>query len=138
MGSPVQRVAGQFVDDVVPCHRWASRKQQLGMYRRGQHQAECEAHRSGLKALRVDEEILEARAPHYQHYTALRGIPVSDYWGTVQINDVEEGTQLVWTGTFEPRIPGTGRLLASLLGLAISRVAGRAVSIAEQSADTGA
>ena len=92
----------------------------------------------GLKVLRVDEEILEARAPHYQHYTALRGIPVSNYRGTVQINDVDEGTQLVWTGTFEPRIPGTGRLLAALLGLAISRIADRAVSIAEQSTRTGA
>jgi hypothetical protein len=91
----------------------------------------------GLKVLRVEEEILEARAPHYQHYTALRGIPVSNYRGTVQINGVDEGTQLVWTGTFEPRIPGTGRLLAALLGLAITRIADRAVSIAEQSADTG-
>jgi hypothetical protein len=44
----------------------------------------------------------------------------------------------VWTGTFEPRIPGTGRLLAALIGLAINAIAGRAVSIAEQSADTGA
>lgn len=92
----------------------------------------------GLKVLRVDEEILEAQPPHYQHYTALRGIPVSNYRGTVQINDADEGTQLVWTGTFEPRIPGTGRFLAALLGLAIGRIASRAITVAEQSKQTDA
>ena len=86
----------------------------------------------GLKVVRADEEILEARPPHYQRYTALRGIPVSDYCGEVQLTEVEAGTELVWTGTFEPRIPGTGRLLAVLLRLAIATIASRAIAAAEQ------
>lgn len=89
----------------------------------------------GLKVVRADEEILEARPPHYQRYTAVRGIPVSHYCGEVHLNEVETGTELVWTGTFEPRIPGTGRLLAVLLRLAIATIASRAIAVAEQSAD---
>lgn len=92
----------------------------------------------GLKFLRVDEEILDAQAPRYQRYTALRGIPVSDYTGEVRLSDVKGETQLVWTGTFKPLIPGTGRLLGTLLGLAISKIADRAIAIAEQSANAGA
>ena len=92
----------------------------------------------GLKILSVDEEIIEARQPHYQHYTALRGIPVSHYSGEVRITEGNSGTEFVWSGTFEPRIPGTGRLLATLLGLAIAKIADRAIAIAEGTANTDA
>ena len=86
----------------------------------------------GLKVVRADEEILEARPPHYQRYTAVRGIPVSNYCGEVQLDELEAGTKLVWTGTFEPRIPGTGTVLALLLRLAIATIADRAIAAAEQ------
>jgi uncharacterized protein YndB with AHSA1/START domain len=89
----------------------------------------------GLKIVRADEEILEARPPHYQRYTAVRGIPVSHYCGEVHLNEVDGGTELVWSGTFEPRIPGTGRLLAVFLRLAIASIADHAIAAAEQSAD---
>ena len=88
----------------------------------------------GLKVVRADEEILEARPPHYQRYTAVRGLPASNYCGEVQLDEVETGTKLIWTGTFEPRIPGTGWLLAALLRLAIGMIANRAIAVAEQSA----
>jgi len=80
----------------------------------------------------ADEKILGARPPHYQRYTAVRGIPVSNYCGEVQLNEVEAGTKLIWTGTFGPRIPGTGWLLAALLRLAIGMIANRAIAVAEQ------
>lgn len=92
----------------------------------------------GLKFLSVDEEILEARQPHYQHYTALRGIPISHYSGEVRLNELDGVTEFVWSGTFEPRIPGTGRLLATLLGLAIAKIAERAIAVAEHTANTDA
>jgi uncharacterized protein YndB with AHSA1/START domain len=91
----------------------------------------------GLKLVRADEEILEARPPHYQRYTAVRGIPVSHYHGEVYLNEVESGTELVWTGTFEPRIPGTGWLLAVLLRLVIATIASRPIAVAQQSTDCG-
>jgi hypothetical protein len=90
----------------------------------------------GLAVLRVDEEILEARPPHYQCYTAVRGIPVSHYRGEVHLDSVDGGTRLVWTGTFEPRIPGSGRLLATLLRLAIGAIATRAIAVAGRHAGT--
>jgi hypothetical protein len=90
----------------------------------------------GMGFLRVDEEILEARRPQFQCYTAVRGIPVSDYRGEVHLDSVDGGTRLVWTGTFEPRIPGSGRLLATLLRLAIGAIATRAIAVAEQDAGT--
>jgi Polyketide cyclase / dehydrase and lipid transport len=90
----------------------------------------------GLGFLRVDEEILEAQPPHYHCYTAVRGIPVSHYRGEVHLDSIDGGTRLVWTGTFEPRIPGSGRLLATLLRLAIGAIATRAIAVAEQHAST--
>ena len=90
----------------------------------------------GLGLLRVDEEILEARPPHYQRYTAVRGFPVSHYRGEVHLDSVDGGTRLVWTGTFEPRIPGSGWFLATLLRLAIGAIATRAIAVAGQHAGT--
>jgi Polyketide cyclase / dehydrase and lipid transport len=90
----------------------------------------------GLGLLRVDEEILEARPPHYQRYTAVRGIPVSRYHGEVHLDSVDGGTRLVWTGAFEPRIWGSGRLLATLLRLVIGAIATRAIAVAEQHSGT--
>ena len=80
--------------------------------------------------------VLEARPPHYQCYTAVRGIPVSHYRGEVHLDSVDGGTRLVWTGTFEPRIPGSGRLLATLLRLAIGAIATRAIAVAGRHAGT--
>lgn len=87
----------------------------------------------GLVVVSADEEILEATPPSYQRYTAVRGLPVSDYCGEVRLDKVGEGTHLVWTGQFEPLIPGTGRLLASLLRLAIARIADAVIAVCEQS-----
>ena len=90
----------------------------------------------GLGFLRVDEEILEARPPHYQCYKAVRGIPVSEYRGEVHLDSVDGRTKLVWTGTFTPRVPGSGRLLATLLGLTIGAIADSAITIAEKDASS--
>jgi hypothetical protein len=90
----------------------------------------------GLGLLSVDEEILEARPPHFQRYTAVRGIPMSRYRGEVHLDSVSGGTRLVWTGVFEPRIPGSGWLLAILLRLAIGAIVTRAIAVAELHAGT--
>jgi hypothetical protein len=86
----------------------------------------------GLGFLRVDEEILEARPPHYQRYTAVRGLPASHYRGEVHLDSVDSATRLVWTGTFEPRIPASGWLLATSLRLVIRAIVTRAIAVAER------
>jgi hypothetical protein len=67
-----------------------------------------------------------------------RWVPVSRYSGEVRLTEVDGATELLWTGTLEPRIPGTGRILATVLGLAIAKIADRAIAIAERAADTAA
>jgi hypothetical protein len=64
----------------------------------------------------------------------VRGIPVSHYRGEVHLDSIDGCTKLVWTGTFAPRIPGSGWLLASLLRLTIGAIANRAIALAEQDA----
>ena len=69
------------------------------------------------------------------------GFAVSHYRGEVHLDSVDGGTRLVWTGTFEPRIPGSGWLLAIFLRLEIGAIASRAIAsraiaVAEQDAGT--
>ncbi|TPG36460.1 SRPBCC family protein [Mycolicibacterium hodleri] len=93
----------------------------------------------GIKFILVDEEILEASPPHYQRYTATRGLPVRDYRGEVRLDPVDGGTHLVWTGAFEPLVPGTGWLLAAFLRVSISRiVSGAYAAVAAQPSARGA
>ncbi|MGZ3676559.1 MAG: SRPBCC family protein, partial [Ktedonobacterales bacterium] len=60
------------------------------------------------------------------------GLPVTGYRGEVRLNAVEAGTQLIWTGTFEPRVPGTSWLIAGFFRMAITLLARRAIAIAEK------
>jgi len=79
--------------------------------------------------LTVDKEILEATSPSYQRYTAVRGLPAYDYRGEVQIDEVDGRTHVVWTGEFKPRFPGTGPVLAKLLGYSIRRITDRLIAV---------
>lgn len=86
-----------------------------------------------FKAASFDEEIVEARPPHYQRYTGVRGFPVSQYCGEIRLSQVETGTELLWTGTFEQLVPGTGRPLAMFFRAVITMMANRAIRVAEES-----
>lgn len=82
----------------------------------------------------VDEEILEARPPHYQRYIGVRGFPVSQYGGEIRLSQVETGTELLWTVTFQQRVPGTGRPLETIIRAVITSLADHAIGVAEKSA----
>jgi uncharacterized protein YndB with AHSA1/START domain len=86
-----------------------------------------------FKGVSVDEEIVEARPPHYQRYTGVRGFPVSQYCGEIRLSEVDNGTELLWTVSFEQRVPGTGRTLAMIFRAVITKMANRAISVAEES-----
>ena len=63
------------------------------------------------------EQILEYDPPHHLAYTIMRGIPVRGYHADVDLSVAPGGgTTIRWTGAFEPKIPGTGALFASVLG----------------------
>jgi hypothetical protein len=74
----------------------------------------------------------------HQRYTALRGILVSRYSGEVRLTEVKGGHRA--SVDWHVRAPHTriGRLLATVVGLAIAKIADRAINIAEQAADTAA
>jgi hypothetical protein len=44
-------------------------------------------------------------------YTHASSLPVKHYRGEVDLAPAGEGTAIRWVSTFEPKIPGTGRLL---------------------------
>ena len=53
--------------------------------------------------------------------TGACGFPVSQYCGEIRLNEVKAGTELVWSVTFEQRVPGTGRPLGPVIRAVITR-----------------
>jgi Polyketide cyclase / dehydrase and lipid transport len=86
----------------------------------------------GLGVVNVDEEIVEARPPHYQRYRINRGLPVSDHTGEVHIEPLGPGSAVLWTGRFTVKAPGFGPVLRFLLARAIGLLATAAVRRADQ------
>jgi Polyketide cyclase / dehydrase and lipid transport len=87
-----------------------------------------------VKWATVDEEIVEARPPHYQRYIGVRGFPVAQYRGEIRLSQLETGTQLLWTVTFEQKVPGTGRPLTTAFRAVITYLVNHAIRVAEESA----
>ena len=54
------------------------------------------------------EEIVEYDPPRHLAYTLLSGMPVKDYRADVELTADGAGTAIVWKGSFEAKIPGTG------------------------------
>lgn len=100
---------------------------------------------NGLGAIRVvraaglaiEEEILEFEPPRRLGYRIHAGLPLPlrDYRAQVTLEPASAGTSLVWQASFEPRIPGTGRLLAAIVRRLLQRLAtGLAAAAVEASA----
>lgn len=64
-------------------------------------------------------------------YTHTSKLPVRDYRGEVELEPTSTGTAIRWVSTFEPRIPGTGRLMRRALD---GFVAGLVNGLAEHAA----
>jgi uncharacterized protein YndB with AHSA1/START domain len=54
----------------------------------------------------IREEITTFDAPHRMGYKMLSGAPLRDYVGTVELAESGEGTQVNWSVSFTPRLPG--------------------------------
>ena len=44
-------------------------------------------------------------------YTHVSSLPVRDYRGEIDLEPSGDGTSIRWVSSFEPKIPGTGRLI---------------------------
>jgi len=76
------------------------------------------------------EEIVEYEPPTRLAYTILSGQPIRNYKAIVELAPRGGGTAIRWSATFDPKIPGTGRLFsryfAALIGGFAKRLAERA------------
>lgn len=57
-----------------------------------------------------EEEVVAFEPPSHLAYEARRGLPVRYYRGDVRLEPEGGGTRIVWSGSLEPRWPGTGRM----------------------------
>jgi len=76
------------------------------------------------------EEIVAYEPPTHHAYTMLRGQPVRNYRADVRLTPVGAGTLIVWGATFEPLVPGTGRLLSAFYRRLIGGFARRVAAYA--------
>lgn len=86
------------------------------------------------------EEVVVWEPPHHLGYAILSGFPVRHYRADVVLEpDGPEGggdggTRITWSGTFEPKIPGTGRLLERVLERLMTRFATSLAAYADSQA----
>jgi uncharacterized protein YndB with AHSA1/START domain len=83
------------------------------------------------------EQIVEYEPPAHMAYTILSGIPVRGYHADVDLRPADGGTTIRWSGAFEPKIPGTGTLLAAVLHRTVLGYAKRAAAEAERRVAAG-
>lgn len=80
------------------------------------------------------EEVVVWEPPHHLGYVILSGFPVRHYRSDVVLTPGgpgDSGTVIDWRGTFDPRYPGTGRLLQTILTRMITGFATAAARYAE-------
>src|SRR3982751_5621385 len=68
----------------------------------------------GRPPLFAREQIVASDPPRQLSYTILSGQPVRNYLADVSLTPDGPGTRIIWRGTFEPVIPGTGPALAAM------------------------
>jgi hypothetical protein len=69
------------------------------------------------------EEVVAWDPPHHLAYRILSGFPVRDYRADVTLEPAGSGTRIEWAGSYEPKWPGTGRVLQAMLPRMMQRFA---------------
>ena len=69
------------------------------------------------------EEVVTWDPPHRLGYRVLSGFPVRNYLAEVTLTSEGTGTRIDWTGTFDPKWPGSGRVLDAVLPAMMQRFA---------------
>ena len=80
------------------------------------------------------EEVVAWDPPHHLGYSILSGFPVRHYRADVVLapdGPDEEGTLITWSGSFDEKIPGTGRMLERVLGRLMQRFATEVATYAD-------
>jgi hypothetical protein len=65
------------------------------------------------------------------------GLPARSYRADVYLSEQDGGTLVVWRSTFEPLVPGTGRVMRAILAKLVRGFAVRVCRYADRLATTG-
>jgi uncharacterized protein YndB with AHSA1/START domain len=126
--APRERVFAYFADHEKFGRLWP------GRFRRLRQSADA-AHPDGLGSvreiraggMRFEETITGFEPISSIEYRITRGGPIKNHVGRLRFTEVPGGTKLDYTIEFDPRLPLTGGLIASVLCTAFSRGVQRAV-----------
>jgi Polyketide cyclase / dehydrase and lipid transport len=69
------------------------------------------------------DEIVELVADRRLSYAHTSSLPVRDYRGDVDLEPVAGGTRIRWAVAFDPKVPGTGRLVRRALDGFVAKLA---------------
>ncbi|HEY5109796.1 MAG TPA: SRPBCC family protein [Acidimicrobiales bacterium] len=69
------------------------------------------------------EEVVAWDPPGHLAYRILSGFPVRNYRADVTLTPDGTGTRIEWAGTYDPKWPGTGTVLAPVLAAMMRRFA---------------
>jgi hypothetical protein len=82
------------------------------------------------------EEVVAWEPPHHLGYVVVSGLPVRHYRSDVELRADGGGTVVVWQGSFDEIVPGTGALIRMILRRMVGGFARRVGRYAE-SLDSG-
>lgn len=69
------------------------------------------------------EEVVVFDPPHHLAYVLLNGLPIKNYRADVRLTADAAGTRIEWHGEFDPKYPGTARLMQSLIRMVLTDIA---------------
>ena len=81
-----------------------------------------ELHRPGMT---LKEQVTGWNPPYGYQYRLLKGAPLNDHSGSVELTEVGGKTRVRWTIEFNPMIPGTGLITRSVLTRLLKSVLGK-------------
>ena len=96
-----------------------------------ERRGEPDTERGGIRRMRIGhsvirDTIVDGTRPHHHAYVASFPwyTPLKDYRGDIRIEDCPDGSRIIWTVTFAPRIPGLPKnLIKSRIGASYARLA---------------
>ena len=80
-----------------------------------------------MAGTKFEETITKFQAPNVIEYMVTRGSPIKNHLGRLVFTDEPGGTHLTYTISFDPKIPGTGGLIAGILNTGWCKGRDRAV-----------
>ena len=136
----VEAVSSAPVDVVWPLLGRASRWREWSFLTRSELERDGAPDPDGVGAVRrfsaygvgSREEVVAWDPPHHLAYRILSGFPVRNYRSDVTLEPHAGGTRIEWTGSFDPKWPGTGRLLGAFLPVMMQRFASSVARYADE------